>query len=201
MSDVQKLYQEIILDHHRAPRHARRVTDATHSALSNNPLCGDRVTVTLRLGELGAASEALRDGLCEVGCEVQGCALCRASGSIASELLLGCSAEQAAALVAWFVALVRAPSGAPGTQHSSELTGVSEPAVPESAAECAETLRPEKSCRPNAEDARRIAPLLEVRHFASRRRCATLPWEAFGAALRGTGTGTATPRPAAPTPK
>ncbi|HVZ36584.1 MAG TPA: iron-sulfur cluster assembly scaffold protein [Polyangiaceae bacterium] len=195
MSDVQKLYQEIILEHHRTPRHARRVPEATHSAVANNPLCGDRVTVTLRVGELGGAPNAAGAALNELGCEVQGCALCRASGSIASELLLGCSVEQAAALVAWFIALVRAPLGAPGTQQSSESAGVPEPAAPEPAG-CARTV-----CRPNTEDARRIAPLLEVRQFASRRRCATLPWEAFGMALRGAGTGTATPPPTAPAPK
>ena len=54
MDDLTKLYQETILDHHRAPRNAGRLPQPTHQAEAHNPLCGDRVVVTLLLGSLPA---------------------------------------------------------------------------------------------------------------------------------------------------
>ena len=87
MSDVGKLYQEAILEHHARPRHAAAVASPTHRAALNNPLCGDRVTLTLRV----AAGRVE-----EVGCEVKGCAICRASGSLLAERIVGGGLEAAA---------------------------------------------------------------------------------------------------------
>jgi nitrogen fixation NifU-like protein len=166
MSDLQQLYQEVILDHHRAPRNARRVEDASHSAEGNNPLCGDRVRVTLRLEEVPDRVGSLQASISAVGCEVQGCALCRASGSIASELILGRGLGASAALIEGFLAALAAPAT------------LDEPA----AADPLDQLDPRALV--SAEERGQLRPLLEVRHFPSRRRCSTLPWEALRDALR-----------------
>lgn len=143
MDDLTKLYQETILDRHRAPRNAGRLPEPTHQAEAHNPLCGDRVVVTLLVGALPASGET---GVLEARCEAQGCALCRASGSLATELLAARPASEAREHIEQFLALVSGVEGAP-----AHLSGVE--------------------------------PLLEVRKFPSRRRCVTLPWEVFRAAL------------------
>ena len=108
MSDLGKLYQDAILEHHKAPRYAAALGAPTHSAEGNNPLCGDRVTVTLLV-----ADGHVRD----VGCEVKGCAICRASGSMLAEAIIGRELSQVVATSQRFLAeFTPAPAdgGAPG---------------------------------------------------------------------------------------
>ena len=49
MSDLRELYQEVILDHTRRPRNFGKLEEANRSADGNNPLCGDLVTVYLKV--------------------------------------------------------------------------------------------------------------------------------------------------------
>ena len=49
MSELTDLYQEVILDHNRKPRNFGGLKDESHHAEGHNPLCGDRITVALRL--------------------------------------------------------------------------------------------------------------------------------------------------------
>jgi nitrogen fixation protein NifU and related proteins len=49
MSELQELYQQVILDHNRKPRNFRALPQATHHAEGVNPLCGDAVRVELRV--------------------------------------------------------------------------------------------------------------------------------------------------------
>jgi len=268
VSDLAKLYQEQILEHHRAPRNAGRLPDPTHSAEAHNPLCGDRVRLTLRLGILPAAAGALAEpaaarvaetatagavepaateaalaepaaarvaetatagaaetetagavepaateaaltepaaarvagtataravepaateaalaepaaarvaetatagdaetataapvqtatgplGVLEARCDTQGCALCRASGSMLTELIIGQGVLQVTAWLERFLALAGTP---PGSHEGEDAVLVGA-----------------------------VQPLLEVRKFPSRRRCVTLGWEALRAALQ-----------------
>jgi len=48
-AELRDLYQEVILDHNKRPRNFRVMEDANHRADGHNPLCGDRVTVFIRL--------------------------------------------------------------------------------------------------------------------------------------------------------
>ena len=48
MQDLNDLYQEVILDHNRRPRNYGPLPDATHSAKGHNPLCGDKLTLSLK---------------------------------------------------------------------------------------------------------------------------------------------------------
>lgn len=167
MSDLQQLYQDAILDHHRAPRNARRVEAASHSAEGNNPLCGDRVRVTLRVEDAADAAGILQPSIIAVGCEIQGCALCRASGSIASELIIGRNLAAGVALIEGFLAALAAAGG------------IGDPSA--NAADPLGSLDIDAGL--NAEERSQLRPLLEVRHFPSRRRCSTLPWETLREAL------------------
>ncbi|MGE4064006.1 MAG: Fe-S cluster assembly sulfur transfer protein SufU [Rhodospirillaceae bacterium] len=85
--DLRALYQEVILDHAKHPRNAVLVADHTCKAQGNNPMCGDRVTVTARLGGDGR--------LADIGFDGKGCAISIASASMMTEALKGQSVETA----------------------------------------------------------------------------------------------------------
>ncbi|MDR2377249.1 MAG: SUF system NifU family Fe-S cluster assembly protein [Puniceicoccales bacterium] len=85
-SPLQELYQEIILEHNRHPRHAQAMGDATHWARGYNPNCGDEIRVFLRL-----QSDRIED----ISFQGEGCAISRASASLMSEKLLGQTLEEA----------------------------------------------------------------------------------------------------------
>jgi nitrogen fixation NifU-like protein len=57
MSDLRDLYQEVIFDHYRRPRNRRALADANQRAEGNNPLCGDRITLYLRIEDGVAVRE------------------------------------------------------------------------------------------------------------------------------------------------
>ena len=90
MDDLTELYQEIILNHNRNPRHHEVLDPCTHRASGFNPLCGDKLLVTLRKPG---------DILEEVACETEGCAISRASGSIMTSMISGKSEAEAAELI------------------------------------------------------------------------------------------------------
>ncbi len=97
MLELRELYQEVILDHGKAPRNFGRPEGATCESNGHNPLCGDTVTVYLRL----------RDDIIEdVGFEGRGCAISIASASMMTELLKGKSLEEVKAMFSRFHQLV-----------------------------------------------------------------------------------------------
>ena len=78
--DLNDLYQGIILDHNKRPRHYGALANATHVAEGYNPICGDRIEVFLQLS--GDQIEAIQF-------ECASCAICKASASIMAETLVG----------------------------------------------------------------------------------------------------------------
>jgi nitrogen fixation NifU-like protein len=80
MSDLDELYQEVILDHNKSPRNFREMANANHKAEGYNPLCGDHVTVFLRL-ESGVIQDISFQG--------SGCAISKASASMMTAELKG----------------------------------------------------------------------------------------------------------------
>lgn len=84
--DLRELYQEIILDHNRNPRNQHEMPEATAKARGANPLCGDKLTVYLRIEQ-----ERLVD-VSFVGC---GCAISQASASLMTEALRGKTVQEA----------------------------------------------------------------------------------------------------------
>ncbi len=104
MSDLRELYQEVIFDHNRSPRNFHEMADADHHADGHNPLCGDQLTVYLRI-EDGKVADASFVG--------HGCAISTASASLMTEAVKGLSIEQAESLFADFHAMLTdvAPEG------------------------------------------------------------------------------------------
>lgn len=93
MSDLQDLYQELILDHNRSPRNCRRLEGAVCSADGYNPLCGDKIEVFVKL---------VGDVVEDVAFEGSGCAISTASASLMTESVKGKTVEEAKALFASF---------------------------------------------------------------------------------------------------
>jgi nitrogen fixation NifU-like protein len=96
---LRELYQEVILDHSRHPRHFGKLAGATNSAQGYNPLCGDRVTIYLTVGKDNRIEDIKFEG--------RGCAISQASASLMTELLVGRSVADAEQLMAGFVNLVK----------------------------------------------------------------------------------------------
>lgn len=99
------LYQQLILEHNKNPRNFGDLPDATHSAEGYNPLCGDRLTLKLRLGEGGILEEVKFQG--------DGCAISRASASMMTQALKGKPVAEAAAVCEDFLAMLKERSFPP----------------------------------------------------------------------------------------
>ena len=121
-NELRELYQETILDHSKRPRNLGALEQASHRAEGHNPLCGDRVTVFLKVeGDL--IREARFQGA--------GCSISTASASIMTETLRGKTVAEAMQLFQRFHALVTAdPSRAvevgPGLGKLGVFAGVHE---------------------------------------------------------------------------
>ena len=118
-ADLRSLYQEIIVDHNRRPRNFRSIPDADRTAIGDNPLCGDRLTVFVKI-----RGGVIRD----IGFVGSGCAISTASASLMTEALLGKSEQEAADLFERFHdRIAGAGRGADGSLGKLEaLAGVRE---------------------------------------------------------------------------
>ncbi|QCP50247.1 SUF system NifU family Fe-S cluster assembly protein [Trinickia violacea] len=110
MSELRDLYQEVIFDHYRRPRNCHGLADANHKAEGYNPLCGDRITLYLRI-EDDVVKEASFEGV--------GCAIATASASLMTEALKGKTEAEAEALFGRFHDMVTTPTAGPAV--ASEL--------------------------------------------------------------------------------
>jgi nitrogen fixation NifU-like protein len=97
MSDLRDLYQEVILDHSKRPRNHREMPEANRRADGNNPLCGDRATVFVRVDG---------DRVTDVAFKGSGCSISTASASMMTESIKGKSREEVDRLFTRFHALV-----------------------------------------------------------------------------------------------
>ena len=119
---LRELYQEVILDHSRHPRHYGALETATHKAEGYNPLCGDRVTVYLVLGEDGRVADIKFEG--------KGCAISQASASMMTDMLKGRTAAEADRLMQGFLHLVKGEEALGLSEEDREtldvMSGISE---------------------------------------------------------------------------
>ena len=97
MSDLDDLYQEVVLDHNRRPRNCGRLASANREADGYNPLCGDRITVYL---------EVENNVITDISFEGAGCAISTASASLMTEGVKGKTLDEARALFDGFHGLV-----------------------------------------------------------------------------------------------
>jgi len=101
--DLRDLYQEVILDHSKRPRNfGRPAPDANCHAKGHNPLCGDRMTLHLKLKD-GIVEDAWFEG--------NGCAISMASASLMTEEIKGRSADEVRALFERFHDLLTTDDG------------------------------------------------------------------------------------------
>ncbi len=80
MGELRDLYQEVILEHSKAPRNFKKLASANHHAEGFNPLCGDRFTVYLELD-----GDKVRD----ITFQGSGCAISKASASMMTQTIKG----------------------------------------------------------------------------------------------------------------
>ena len=103
MSDLNELYQEVILDHNRRPRNFRTL-DEGRKQEGYNPLCGDRLTLYVKLEG---------DRIADVAFQGVGCAISKASASLMTDAVKGGTVEEARALFERFHHVVTTPPDQP----------------------------------------------------------------------------------------
>jgi len=104
MADLRDLYQEEVLDHCKRPRNFRPIEQADRQADGYNPLCGDKLTVYLRI-ENGRVKDAAFLGT--------GCAISIASASMMTGNLIGKTMEEANSVIRSFKMMLTGDSGSP----------------------------------------------------------------------------------------
>jgi nitrogen fixation NifU-like protein len=113
MADSKQLYQEVILDHNKKPRNWGLVADATHKAEGHNPLCGDHLVVSLKVGETTVD---------DIGFEGESCAICKASASMMTTAVKGKSRADSEQLVQEFRDMATGKLDMAAPHHLGRLT-------------------------------------------------------------------------------
>lgn len=123
MPELRDLYQEVILEHSKAPRNYREPAGTNHKAEGYNPLCGDRFTVYLEMD-----GDTIRD----IGFQGAGCAISKASASMMTQSVKGKTKAEAEKIFHHFHELVTGHSHRSESQVQADLgklavfSGVSE---------------------------------------------------------------------------
>jgi nitrogen fixation protein NifU and related proteins len=115
--ELGDLYQEIILDHYKKPRNAGLIEQPSCSATGDNPLCGDKIAVTVKMKD-----ETLED----IRWKGAGCAISTASASLMSEAVKGKSKAEIGSLFDKFHAMVTGTGPSDGLDKLEVFSGVSE---------------------------------------------------------------------------
>jgi nitrogen fixation NifU-like protein len=100
VSELRELYQAVILDHNKKPRNFGELPDANRTARGDNPLCGDKLRLELRV-EDGVVADVAFTG--------QGCAISTASASLMTEAVKGRPLAEVERLFDAFHQLVTGP--------------------------------------------------------------------------------------------
>lgn len=123
--DLRDLYQEVILDRGRRPRHAKQPDSFDTTAKGDNPMCGDRVQIWVKYADDGTIDHA--------GFEARGCAISVASSDLMAEVVQGRNKSDTLALFTAFREMVRTgqcPACSPNLSEAMDrlapLSGVHE---------------------------------------------------------------------------
>ncbi|HKJ82538.1 MAG TPA: SUF system NifU family Fe-S cluster assembly protein [Mariprofundaceae bacterium] len=117
MFDLNDLYQEVVVDHNRSPRNFHAMPDASCKADGFNPLCGDKLTLYLRLNDEGVIEDISFEG--------SGCAISVASASLMTEQLKGKTEAEAEALFERFHEMVTSDVSEPAPENLGKLAVLS----------------------------------------------------------------------------
>src|SRR5690348_9303534 len=104
MSELNDLYQEVILDHNRRPHNFRVIDPASAKQEGYNPLCGDRLTLFLTLD-----GDVIKDA----AFQGSGCAISKASASLMTDAVKGKTVAEARALFEQFHEMITSEPGTP----------------------------------------------------------------------------------------
>ena len=110
------LYQEILLEHNNKPRNFRKVEEASRTAEGYNPLCGDQVTLYLKVVD---------DVINDVGFQGVGCAISRASASMMTQSIKGKSLVEAEGVFHAFHSMMTHPGEEPDYETLGDLETLS----------------------------------------------------------------------------
>lgn len=110
---TNSLYQEVILDHNRKPRNYGKLDHASHHATGHNPLCGDRLDITLQLED---------DQINNIAFQGESCAICKASASMMTAAVKGKSRANAETLIHEFRELATGKLDTDQPHHLGRLT-------------------------------------------------------------------------------
>ena len=110
---TNSLYQEVILDHNRKPRNYGKLDHASHQAVGHNPLCGDRLDITLQLEN---------DQINSIAFQGESCAICKASASMMTAAVKGKSRWTAETLIHEFRELATGKLDLNHPHHLGRLT-------------------------------------------------------------------------------
>lgn len=102
---LDDLYREVIMDHYRLPRNHRQLSDPSFSLTLTNPLCGDEITLYLRVAD---------DRVVEATFEGRGCSISQASTSLMTEIIQGKTITEAVEIMHHFRSMMR------GEQHEDD---------------------------------------------------------------------------------
>lgn len=116
MDDIYSLYQELILDHSKHPRHFGVLDSANHHAEGHNPLCGDQLTVMLQCLDDGTIEQIQFTG--------SGCAISMASASLMTDIVKGKSLSEVSALFNQFHAVMTGKTEYTDENKLNALAGV-----------------------------------------------------------------------------
>ena len=135
---MRDLYQDTILEHNKRPRNFRVIPDATQQLEGFNPLCGDRLTLYLKLDG---------DKVADVSFQGHGCAISTSSASLMTEAVKGKTVQEAGKLFDAFHRLITREGTTPTKAEVGKLlafSGVGEfPARVKCATLCWHTLKAE----------------------------------------------------------
>jgi nitrogen fixation NifU-like protein len=117
MADLTDLYQQIIVEHNRAPRNFKKLAHPTRDAEGANPLCGDEIKLEVEL-----EGDRIRD----IGFQGSGCAISQASASLLTGAVQGKTKDEAQSLFRAVHAMLTAPPGVPAdTTQLGKLAALS----------------------------------------------------------------------------
>ncbi len=112
LDNLRELYQEVVFDHNRNPRNFRALEDADRKIEGFNPLCGDRITLYLKLAG---------DSIADISFQGQGCAISTASASLMTELVKGKTLAEAERLFQVFHRIVTGQEAAVKLEEFGKL--------------------------------------------------------------------------------
>lgn len=110
LGNLRDLYQQVILEHYKKPRHKGKTDPIDRYQKGHNPSCGDTIELTLHLSEAGNRIEDVKfDG--------EGCAISMASADLMAEALRGKSVDQALEMVQRFQSMMKGQGEFPKEQR------------------------------------------------------------------------------------